>query len=98
MKQKQQYVGLDVSLEHTSVCVVDDAGATIWRGKCSSTPESIHAIVAKHAPNAVRVGLESGQLSTWLFHELKSTAPAGCLHRRTPCQGCAVPPNQQDRC
>jgi len=31
MKQ-QQYVGLDVSLEQTSICVVDDAGATIWRG------------------------------------------------------------------
>ena len=27
MKQ-QQYVGLDVSLEQTSICVVDDAGAT----------------------------------------------------------------------
>jgi transposase len=83
MKQKQQYVGLDVSLEHTSVCVVDDAGATIWRGKCSSTPESIHAIVAKHAPDAVRVGLESGQLSTWLFHELKARQlPVVCIDAR----------------
>ena len=54
MKPQQQYVGLDVSLEQTSVCVVDDAGTTIWRGKCSSTPEGIHAVVAKHAPEAVR--------------------------------------------
>ena len=51
MKQ-QQYVGLDVSLEQTSVCVVDDSGA-IWRGKCRSTPESIHTVIAKHAPEAV---------------------------------------------
>ncbi len=82
MKQ-QQYVGLDVSLEQTSVCVVDDAGATIWRGKCRSTPESIHTVIAKHAPEAVRIGLESGQLSTWLFHELKARRlPVICIDAR----------------
>ncbi len=31
---KQQYVGLDVSLEQTSICVIDDAVAIVWRGKC----------------------------------------------------------------
>jgi transposase len=49
MKQ-HQYVGLDVSLEQTSICVVDDTGVTIWRGKCNSDPESIHTVIAKHAP------------------------------------------------
>jgi len=83
MKPQQQYVGLDVSLEQTSVCVVDDAGATIWRGKCSSTPESIHAVVAKHASEAVRIGLETGQLSTWLFHELRARQlPVICIDAR----------------
>jgi transposase len=62
MKPQQQYVGLDVSLEQTPISVVDDTGATIWRGKCSSTPESIHKIIVKHAPEAVRIGLETGQL------------------------------------
>jgi hypothetical protein len=38
---QQQYVGLDVSLETTAICVVDDKGAVVWRGKCASTPESI---------------------------------------------------------
>jgi len=83
MKPQQQYVGLDVSLEQTSVCVVDNAGTTIWRGKCSSTPESIHTVVAKHAPQAVRIGLETGQLSTWLFHELKARQlPVICIDAR----------------
>ena len=27
------YVGLDVSMEDTSVCVIDSSGATIWEGK-----------------------------------------------------------------
>ena len=37
MDQQQQYVGLDVSLETTAICVIDDKGAVVWRGKCAST-------------------------------------------------------------
>jgi hypothetical protein len=80
---KQQYVGLDVSLEQTAVCVVDNAGATIWQAKCRSTPESIYTVVARHAPGAVRIGLETGQLSTWLFHELRARQlPVICIDAR----------------
>ena len=43
MEQQSHYVGLDVSLETTSICVIDDAGAIIWRGKCSSDPDTITA-------------------------------------------------------
>ena len=35
----EQYVGLDVSLEETAVCVLDSAGKIVWRGRCSSDPE-----------------------------------------------------------
>ena len=36
-----QYVGLDVSLEQTAFCVVDDNGKPLWQGKCASTPEML---------------------------------------------------------
>ena len=53
------------------------------RGKCSSTPESIHAVVAKQASEAVRIGLETGQLSTRLFHELRARQlPVICIDAR----------------
>ena len=40
-------------------------------------------VVAKHAPAAVRIGLEAGQLSTWLFHKLKSRQlPVICIDPR----------------
>jgi transposase len=71
MDQQQQYVGLDVSLETTAVCVIDGQGAVVWRGKCASTPESIAATVQTYAPAAVRVGLETGQLSNWLTLNLR---------------------------
>jgi hypothetical protein len=71
MDQQCYYVGLDVSLETTSICVIDDAGAIIWRGKCSSDPDTITAMVRQHAPGAARVGLETGQLSNWLTLSLR---------------------------
>jgi transposase len=83
MPQQHCYVGLDVSLEQTSVCVLDEAGSVVWRGKCASEPESIAAILCKYAPDAVRIGLETGLLSTWLFHELKQRdLPVICVDAR----------------
>ena len=40
----EQYVGLDVSLKETSLCVVDQTGTTLRQGKCASTPECIAAV------------------------------------------------------
>src|SRR5215218_9840821 len=54
----EQYVGLDVSQEQTSVCVVDGSGKVIWEGKGTSTPEAIAATLRTRAPEAVRIGLE----------------------------------------
>jgi transposase len=83
MPQQHCYVGLDVSLERTSICVLDDAGAVVWRGKCTSTPDGIATIMRKHAPGALRIGLETGPLSTWLFHELrKQELPIVCIDAR----------------
>ena len=35
----KQYVGLDVSQDQTSICVVDESGRVLWQGKCASTPD-----------------------------------------------------------
>ncbi len=66
-----------------SICVIDDAGAIIWRGKCRSDPDTITAIVREHAPGAVRVGLETGQLSNWLTLSLRRRGvPVVCMDAR----------------
>ena len=36
--ESSHYVGLDVSLELTSICVIDAQGAIVWRGKCATDP------------------------------------------------------------
>jgi transposase len=77
------YVGLDVSQETTSVCVVDQAGRVVWQGKCGSDPDSVAACIKRFAPFAVRVGLETGLLSNWLTRTLRQRGvPVVCLDAR----------------
>ena len=63
----EQYAGLDVSLEATSVCVVDGAGRVVREAKVPSDPEALVAWFAGQAVAMVRIGLEAGPLSQWLF-------------------------------
>lgn len=77
------YVGLDVSLKETSVCIVDAGGRVIWRGQCRSDPEAMAGLLRKRAPTAERVVLESGTLSTWHWHGLKALGvPVVCVDAR----------------
>jgi len=83
MSHLNQYVGLDVSLKETSISVVDEADKTIWRGRTASTPDDIAEKLLARAPHAVRIGLECGQLSNWLYHGLKSRGlPVICIDAR----------------
>src|SRR5580693_7660791 len=67
----EYYVGLDVSLKQTSVCVVDQSGAIVREGVVDSDPELIAAFVRSKAPEALRIGIETGPTTTWLWTELK---------------------------
>ena len=60
------YVGLDVSLKETAVCVVDDAGKVVFERMIATDPLTIARCLAKHAPGLERFGLESGATSAWL--------------------------------
>jgi transposase len=77
------YVGLDVSLKQTSICVVNQAGSVVREGVVDSDPEAVAAFVRSNAPGAVRIGLETGSTSTWLWTELKQLGlPVICIDAR----------------
>jgi hypothetical protein len=38
-----------------------------WPCKCASHPDELETTICKHAPGAVRIGLETGPLTTWLW-------------------------------
>jgi transposase len=78
-----QYVGLDVSQDQTSICVVNERGRVLWQGKCATAPEALAATLRIRAPQAERIGLESGPLSIWLCHALTALGlPVVCLDAR----------------
>jgi transposase len=66
-----QYVGLDVADEETSVCVVDQERAVLVEAKVASEPAAIAAFICARAPQAVKVGFETGPLAAWHWDELK---------------------------
>jgi transposase len=79
----EYYVGLDVSLKQTSICVVDQTGSVVREGVVDSHPEAISVYVRSKAPDAVRIGLETGPTSTWLWTELKRLGlPVICIDAR----------------
>jgi len=78
----EEYIGLDVSMKETAVCVRRD-GKRVWRGKCASDPKTVAALLRKHAPAPKRVVFETGPLSVWFFHALTAEGlPAVCIDAR----------------
>jgi transposase len=63
------YAGIDVSLEQSSVCVVDATGRIVREAKVASEPEALIGFLHDLAPLA-RIGLEAGPLSQWLHAAL----------------------------
>ena len=71
------YVGIDVSLKETSICVVDGSGAVLCEGTVISEPEAIAGFIKTNAVSAKRIGLETGPTTTWLWHELRARGDPG---------------------
>ncbi len=46
----KHYVGLDVSMEETMVCVMEGSGEAVFKGRVSSTPEAIADLLRRKAP------------------------------------------------
>jgi transposase len=79
----KHYAGLDVSVKETSVCIVDETGKVCREIKAVSHPEDLARILQDPAWRFVRIGLEAGPLSQWLFSGLiEAGLPAICIETR----------------
>ena len=65
------YAGIDVSLEYSSVCVVDANGKIVREDKIASEPEALIGWFRSLSLSLVRIGLEAGPLSQWLYAAMK---------------------------
>src|SRR5258705_5554265 len=79
----EHYVGLDVSLKQTAICVVNQVASVVRKGVVYSEPKAIATFVRSKAPGAVRIGLETGPTATWLWTELNMMGlPVICIDAR----------------
>lgn len=92
------YVGMDVSLKETSICVVGCDGEIWCEGTVLSEPEVIAEFVKTKAPRAARIGLETGPTTTWLWHELRALGlPVICIDARHAKAALSMQINKSDR-
>jgi transposase len=67
----EHHVGIDVSLELSSVCVLDAAGKPVREAKVASEPEALVGYLRGLGVVIARVGLEAGPLLQWLYDGLR---------------------------
>jgi len=72
----EHYAGIDVSLESSSVCVVDGSGKIAREGKIASEPGALIAWFGSLGLELSRLGLEAGPQSQWLFAAMREAGLA----------------------
>ncbi|MGH6768582.1 MAG: IS110 family transposase [Xanthobacteraceae bacterium] len=70
------YAGIDVSLECSSVCIVDAGGKIVREGKVASEPQALIAWFGSLGFGLARIGLEAGPLSQWLYAAMRDAGLA----------------------
>jgi transposase len=70
------FVGLDVSVKETAVCIVDDTGKLVREQKVPTEPDDIVTLLISVGEDYGRVGIEAGPLSQWL--QCSTRLRSGC--------------------
>lgn len=77
------FAGLDVSLQQTSACVVDEAGTIVRELKTATEPGALRAALQPFTGGFERIGLEAGPLSQHLYSGLAEAGlPVICVEAR----------------
>jgi transposase len=92
------YAGLDVSLEETAICIVDETGEVIRELRAASEPDALVETLAATGLEFERIGLEACSLSSWLHQGLtRAGLPALCIETRAAKAAMGAMPNKTDR-
>jgi transposase len=88
---------LDVSDKATHICVVDGQGRVVRRDVVASDPEVLAKWLKRHCPGPHRVVLETGPLSTFLYHGLhERDVPVTCICARHAKKALSARVNKSD--
>jgi transposase len=79
----EHFAGLDVSVNETSVCIVDGRGRVVREAKIASEPDALLLALKNDSYRFKRIGLEAGPLSQWLYSALaEANLPVICVETR----------------
>lgn len=79
----EHFAGLDVSVNETSICIMDGTGRVVREVKVASEPDALLAVLNSGAYHFKRIGLEAGPLSQWLYSALgEANLPVVCVETR----------------
>ena len=92
------FAGLDVSLEETTICIVDEAGRIVREARAVSEPEALVEFFRAFGMEMERIGLEACSLSAWLHAGLTQAGLAAiCIEARQAKAAMGAMPNKTDR-
>lgn len=92
------FAGLDVSLEETAICVVDERGGIVKEARALSEPEALSEALRQVDLPLERIGLEACSLTAWLHDGLRAEGlRAICIETRQANAAMKTMPNKTDR-
>ena len=92
------FAGLDVSLDETAICVVDEKGRIAREVRAASEPDALVEALQGMGLALERIGLEACSLTAWLHEGLTQAGlPAICIETRQAHAAMQTMPNKTDR-
>jgi transposase len=94
----KHYVGLDVSARSVNLCVIDGDGLVVSERKIGVDPQAIAAHLLNLQLDIMRIGLEAGMLSQYLYAGLVAAGlPVICVETRHMKAALSAQLNKTDR-
>ncbi|MBO9137012.1 transposase [Rhizobium sp. B230/85] len=94
----QYYFGLDFSLRSTHICVMDQDRRVVWRESADTQPSMIAKRLKRWKDHLAKIGLETGSLTPWLYHELTDLGfPIICMDARQAADALKARPEKTDK-
>jgi len=94
----EYYAGIDVSLERSSICVVNVTGRIVREARIVTEPEALMVWCKGLGLDIARIGLEAGPLSQWLYTSMKQAGVAvELLETGHVCNAFKIMPVKTDR-
>jgi transposase len=92
------YIGLDVSLKTTSICIMNEKGKILKEMVVKTSPKDIQEAILKTELDIEKVGLECGGFSHWLTKELqKLKLPVICICSKKMSAAISIKTNKTDK-